>query len=206
MAVSEVKVEFSSFPVIHKMKNPAKVRKTLQKHYKMAARRVGLAVAAIMRKKIRGGVGPPNAPMTKEIKGSTKQLVDTGRLFKAVTFKVEGYYSERIHVGVMRTNAAANIARIVHEGANVTVTKRMSILFKVLNSYTRGKPATLKGERAEQLASSAKGIIPALREGTVLVIPPRPFAAETMADPKVKMIVQNEFRRALGNTFKELSK
>lgn len=202
----QVEVSFSSFPVITKMKNPVKVRKTLKKHYKIAAMRVGMGATAMMRKKVQGGIAPGNSGMTKEMKGSSKPLVDSGRLMKAFTYKIQGDYSNIIHVGVMRTHASANVARIIHQGASVTVTKKMSILFKVLNAYTRGKKAVLTSERAQILASQSKGIIPALREGTVLNIPPRPFAAELMADPKLKVFVENQYKLALKRTFEELAK
>lgn len=39
---------------------------------------------------ITSGVGPPNSPMTIALKGSSKTLVDTGRMVQSVTWALDG--------------------------------------------------------------------------------------------------------------------
>jgi phage gpG-like protein len=53
-----------------------------------AAARMGLRVTSAIRSGIRAGIEPVNAPATIAKKGSSKPLVDTGRLLRAVTYRV----------------------------------------------------------------------------------------------------------------------
>ena len=49
---------------------------------------VGEAAASDCREAIRAGIDPPNAPATIARKGSSKPLVDTGRLRQSITYQV----------------------------------------------------------------------------------------------------------------------
>lgn len=203
MAV-EVKVEIKGFPIISAMKSPNVVRKKIKKAYRIAGFVVGRAIVKMMRKTITGGVAPTNKGMTRSMKGSSKPLVDSGRLLKAITHKVGGPYHNEVAIGVMRSNASANVAAIVATGAQINVTKRMATLFKVLHAASTGKPARVTSARGQELLAQSKGVIPALREGTTLNIPPRPFHKITAKDPKLKGLIRMTYTKALQDAIGEL--
>lgn len=177
-----------------------KFRKRLSKEFNRAAFVVGSKTAATMRKVVSGGVDPVNSQFTSQVKGSTKQLVDSGRLFKAITHRVtkgSGGLPGAIHVGVVRSSPRANVAVIVHRGAKIRVTRRMQLLFGVLSAISLGKSRKLTSPRAEELASKPGAFYFPLREGTEITVPPRPFAAITFADPRIRAMAQREFALAL---------
>jgi len=167
-----------------------------------------LKLAALMRSVISGGVDPANSPSTKQLKGSTKSLVDFGRLFKSVTGSsvVGSGHSTTITVGVMRTAATANVARIVHEGTQQTVTFKQALLFRVLWLASIGRKVNIRSERGRVLLAQSKGKFVPLKVGTVLVVPPRPFALQTLNDPRTKAIVESEFKSALKRAFETAAK
>lgn len=202
-----IKVKIKWFPMVSALKSPNTFKKKLEKNYEIAGRRVGLKLAALMRRKIRKGVMPPNSGMTTDMKGSSKPLVDEGRLFKAVAFissaSVKG---PSVTIGVFRTAKEANVARIVSIGATIVVTPKMSRMFKALHAASTGRSMTLKSERANELLAKSKGTIPPLRVGTTLVIPPRSFALAVLKDPLTATIVEKEFSEALIKTLEELAK
>lgn len=51
--------------------------------------RLGQFGAGVVQKTISGGVGPPNSPLTISIKGSSKQLIDGGRMFGSITWALD---------------------------------------------------------------------------------------------------------------------
>lgn len=176
----------------------SKRKALLQKAIDRAYKRLGLILTARMRRKIRGGVPPANRPMTVALKGSSKPLADSGRLFKSITWKVEGTGIEKsLRVGVIKTSdEGANVAKIVHNGATIVVTPKMAKLFSVISSATMGRPVSLYG-RAEAMARRAKGPVYPMRVGTTITIPPRPFALMTLKDPKTPADVRRIFLEEL---------
>lgn len=50
---------------------------------------IGLEFAGLIQKELRGVKSPPNAPLTKQNKGSSNPLIDTGRMVGAIRHKVE---------------------------------------------------------------------------------------------------------------------
>ena len=50
----------------------------------------GAVAAGEIQRRIARGIPPPNAPITIEIKGSSKPLIDTGRLRQSITYEVTG--------------------------------------------------------------------------------------------------------------------
>ena len=195
-----ISVKFDLFPSALRLMSPSKTQSRLRKEFSRAAFIVGSSTSAKMRKVIAGGVEPSQAKFTEMIKGSTKTLFDIGRMSKAITWLVEkggGGIPRAIHIGVMRKSKFANVAIIVHKGAKITVTKRMQILFGVLAAITRGKTRKLTSPRAEELASRKSARFVPLREGTEIIIPGRPFAAITFADPSIGARVNREFSKAL---------
>lgn len=51
---------------------------------------VGVTAVGVIQKAIAAGIAPPNAPSTIEAKGSSKPLVDTGRLRQSISWAVTG--------------------------------------------------------------------------------------------------------------------
>ena len=194
-----IDVKIKWFPIVVAMGSSEKVRAALDTEFKKAGRRSGQKIAALMRRKIRGGVSPANAKMTTDSQGATKPLADRGRLFKAVTFTSSGgsFGDMEIRVGVMRTHAMANVAKIVHDGRTQTVTRRMSLMFRMLWLASIGRPVSLRSERAQQLLASSKGRFSPLKEGEQLVHPSRPFALLTLTDPRTKKWSKMSTREAL---------
>lgn len=50
--------------------------------------KVGLQIQGMMQKRIKDRIPPPNAPSTIERKGSNVPLIDTGQLWRAISFEV----------------------------------------------------------------------------------------------------------------------
>ena len=200
MSIGVVDINIRFLPVARFLMGK-KFQRRLQKEFNIAALVVGTKITAKMRKVIQGGVSPENSQFTQQIKGSSKSLVDEGRLFKAITHRVTKDSTglpNAIYIGVIRSSSSANVARIVHGGAKIRVTRRMQILFGVLAAISRGKDRRTTSPRAEELRSRATtATFFPLREGTELVIPPRPFAAITFADPAVRSDAQRRFANAL---------
>lgn len=51
--------------------------------------KLGQKGSDFVKQTIQGGVGAPNAPLTIKIKGSSKQLIDNGRLFAGITWALD---------------------------------------------------------------------------------------------------------------------
>lgn len=201
-----IKLDFTKLAKVF-MAGPGKFRSRLALEYVRAGRTSGAQIAALMRQKIQGGLDPANADMTRDMKGSSKTLVDTGRLFKAITHQSKGTLGDfEVRVGVKRSNAAANIARIVHDGRKQTVTRRQEVLFKMLWLASIGRKVNLRSGRAREILAKSKGTIAPIKEGKTLVIPPRPFALNTLRDPRTKLIIESEFKKALERTFRGLKR
>lgn len=194
-----ITVDLKLTPVALRLLNPAKGKSRLARELHRASFTVGSKIASRMRGVISGGVPPPQAEFTKMIKGSTKTLFDEARMYKAITWKVSktGGLPSAIHVGILRSSREANVAVVVHRGAKIRVTKRMAILFGVLSAISQGKSRRLTSRRAEELASRKSATFLPLREGTEIVIPSRPFAAITFADPAIRSMVNKEFSKAM---------
>lgn len=169
----------------------------------LATRINALYMVREIRKRVTAGDYTDNAAMTVEIKGSSKPLVDSGRLFQSVTHRRVA--SSVYFVGVLRSSKSYNTALIVHEGAEITVTTRMEQMFFLLWLVTTGKMSIsdLKSERARALARKANksgGVILPIRGGT-LHIPPRKFLHAPFLDPalraKMKLFWNNAIARAL---------
>lgn len=169
----------------------------------LATRANALFMVREIRKRITAGDYAANAAMTVEIKGSSKPLVDSGRLFQSVTHRrlAPSVY----FVGVLRTSKAYNMALIVHEGAEVPVTAKMEAMFFMLWLVTTGKMniSDLKSERAKALARKARksgGVILPIKGGWIH-IPARRFLHEPFLDPalraKMKLFWNTMIARAL---------
>lgn len=210
----EVTFEIEEFPIMVALRHPGRAERVLRKHYRWTGRFVGIRLSKWMRDLIRGAhpghAFAPNAEMTKELKRSSKPLIDQARLFKSATHRERGDWNETIEVGVLRTSGSADVARIVHDGAKILVTRRMARLFHALYLITSGRDpnAPLTSSRGFELLQAydrTGGVAPRLIEGTTLVIPPRQFASVMVRDPELKRFVEKAYSTAIKEAIHELS-
>lgn len=150
-----------------------------------------------VRRELKGGVPPANAPLTAELKGGSKPLVGTkgADLFNAVTSDVVSWDLAIVGAKRMSRNNA-NVAAIVHQGARIRVTAAMRTMFLILawatKRWNEGKPIPHLEGRALELwqASRSKQFYP-LEQGTrEIVIPSRPFIRYAFQDPVFKRTVE----------------
>lgn len=178
-----------------------RARKEVAKACDIAVERAALVAVKLLRAEIQQGTYEKNADLTITIKGSTKPLVDKGRLFQSIghqRIKRATYF-----VGVLKSRAVRmrgveggvdylNVARIIHDGATIPVTPKMRSMFKALWLATRDKksrgagetwkrmPMTkLRSKRAKYLAQRARRrgatIFPLSPSTSAIRIPSRPF-------------------------------
>lgn len=198
MSSTEIVVQLNP---IYRSLMSGKFRKYLVLQMIHAGKRVGKEVQSQMRRKINSNMPPPNAPMTK-VFNSRKTLIETRAMARAISYKVRGRMSNMtISVGIETSHPRAQVASIVHDGRRIVVTNRMSRLFHMLFLATSfpGR-VRITSARGQELLSKARGVVYPLKVGTVLVIPPRPFARSVLEDRRLPGIVQNEFNLAFERT------
>ncbi len=194
-------------------------RKKVTKACDIAVERAALVAVKLLRAEIQQGTYERNADLTIAIKGSTKPLVDKGRLFQSIGHQriKRGTY----FVGVLKSKATRmgkseggidylNIARIIHDGATIPVTAKMRAMFKALWWATRDKKSRgagetwkrmpiskLRSKRARYLAQRAyrrKATILPLSPGTTAIrIPSRPFVRNVFERSSTKSRLRNVF-------------
>lgn len=182
--------------------------KFARKELRKATRLNGLEAKATIRRMIRkGGHFAANALLTREIKGSSKPLVDFGSgLFQAVTSETQTDTS--VFVGVQQKSDFYDIARAIHEGRVISVTPKMRAMFQVLWLASIGKldPSTLDGRAAELWKRKPGGWFPLKKSTVAIVLPPRPFVEVAFDDPKLQQKVVSNWQRAISNVLREVAK
>lgn len=184
--------------------DPRKFKSRIKPQVRAATEQNAMFVRLMVRKSIRKS-WVKNAPLTVLIKKSQKTLVDYGELFQAITYKMIDWDSA--FVGVLKQAKSkagsnlANVAYTIHEGATITVTNRMRILFIYLAMATQGKIAesALRGrakaiyERVQQ-----RRIIKPLHPGTTAIrIPKRPFISKVFENRLVRSQVKKRWIEAI---------
>lgn len=174
-----------------------------------------LLVQKAIRENIRSGDHEENSSLTVLFKKSTKPLVDSGELFKAITNVMIN--SKRAEVGVLKTSATVNYAFSVHQGAIIPVTDDMRNMFYALARYSAGDLDFNKlGARAQQLAkkldkkskrrrdrssgrfvSQKADFAPLKLSTTKIRIPARPFIREVVEDSEIQRRVMENWSRAV---------
>jgi hypothetical protein len=195
--------------LIHKL-SVAKFTVALKEQVARATELNAMLVDAEVRRAIKNKKtgGPANAALTVLIKKSKKPLVDSGQLFKSVTYKMLTEFTAE--VGVLKGDASANIAVAVHEGATIKVTARMRAMFAMLAaaSGARGKRraaivSKLTG-RAEELWKRRKNGWKALKPSTTHIrIPPRPFIRVVIEDPRIRRRAFKNWQKAIKAAFED---
>jgi len=158
-------LKLHNFAELELLLDPAAFDARLKGNIKRATTRIGLDAERQIKEDITGGKFDKNSPITTAIKGSSRPLVDTGELFKAINSQVLAW--DEVVVGVLRSKKVTgkdgkaddllNIAAVLHEGATITVTQKMRNFFAAMARKHPGKYRPLR--------ASTKAII----------IPRRPF-------------------------------
>lgn len=163
---------------------------------------------AYLRKMIQNSAGKlkPNAPLTKQIKGSAKPLADQGLLFQAITSKVTDDFT--VFVGVLRTSEAYNLVETLHDGKVIKVTPAMRGMFFMLWKASIGEidPSKLTGRAAELWKRKPGGWYPLRDDTVVVVLPSRPFIRLVFQNPQFKKLVKDNWTKALAASFKDQAK
>lgn len=190
---------------------PGRYDKVMKKHVGKALELSALFVVSMIRDGIKDGDFDENALLTREIKGSSKPLVDKGDLWQAITHTMVDEF--RVFVGLNRTERGGgkrgkkdtyNIGITLHEGVTVKVTDKMRALFFYLwlASVDPGRyERKLKG-RAKELWERKKGGWRKLEKGFVR-IPGRPFIKAVFDDPGVKAKVEKILAAGVDAGFRE---
>lgn len=126
--------------------------------------------------------GPANAFMTLDLKSGTSPLVDSSQLFSAVGSVYHRWNFAQ--VGIVGRGQVAKVARWVHEGRTIPVSKKMFGLFLILHrlSLSHDPSKLLAGIRSRRIRALWKAfqkhspgrVFPKVTKGTI-VIPERPF-------------------------------
>lgn len=188
--------------------DPKKMDAALKRHLRKASGVNGKLMEAEARQVIRTGRGlAKNAALTAALKGENKPLVGfTSEMFRAITSKVVG--PDTVFVGVLRTDGAYNIAKIVHDGQNIPVTESMRWMFFYLWKASDGSipPSKLTGRAAELWNQMPGGWKPLADSTTFIVIPSRPFLDIAFQSAKFKTRANDNWQMAVRAAIKERAK
>jgi len=176
----------------------------IRKHVALETRRNAQRAAKAIRKRIQGGEGAPNAPLTIFIKHSSKPLVDDGDLFKAITFQIATW--DEGWAGILRSDAEFGLAEFLHEGGTIKVTNKMRALFQIIWETSMGAdPSKLRGRAAELWARQPGGWLPLKKSTTQIEVPGRPFIQRVFEDDEFIRLMKENWEKALARAFKEAS-
>lgn len=202
----KAKLELVGFKKFGRIMEPSRFNNALRKHVSLATRRGALLVRKEIRRSIKKGVAPKNAPLTRAIKGSSKPLVDKGDLWQAISIEQPDFGTA--FIGVKRTDENYDVARALHEGVSIKVTPKMRGLFHILwlASVARreGKPIPPLTGRAAQLFARFQDWKPLKQDTQVIRIPARPFIADTFGRQDVKDGVIQQWNKAIASAFAEI--
>lgn len=184
----------------------------INKHLVRATTKNGNQVAALARQVIKSSPYAKNADLTISLKKSSRPLVNSASLFKAITSKRVS--DLEVFVGVLRTNKAHNIAETLHGSIGsqyakfIPVTAKMRMMFLLLHKASIDPKYVeyLKG-RAKELWELKPGGWSKVKESTTHIkIPSRPFMEITIRDPKTIEIVKKNWEKGLDSAFKEIKR
>lgn len=189
--------------------DPKKMDATLKKHLRRASAINGKLAEKAARKVLSGGASgiERNADLTIALKGGNKPGIGfTAEMFRAITSKVTG--DTEVFVGVLRTESAFNIAKIVHDGATIPVSPAMRGMFFYLYKASIGDidPSELTGRAAELWQHMPGGWRPLKDSTTAIVIPSRPFMEIAFRSAGLKKRVENNWKMAIQAAMRERSK
>jgi len=183
-----------------RMIDPRKFDARARTQMRRATGVVALHVQKEIREEIRGGRYKANADLTLTLKApQTRPLAHTGRLlFPAVTHKVIDPFTA--WAGIKATNKGYNVARAVHDGKRIPVSRKMRGMFALLAQVSMGrrKVGDLKGRaRALWRMNKSKKWYPLKASTTEIVIPPRPFMQRAFASKPLHRRVNRIWTQAM---------
>jgi phage gpG-like protein len=202
-----VSIQFKNFDKFGKALNSTRFRSLLQKHVARATGRAARITQKAIRQEIKSGVPPRQAALTAALKGSSKTLVDKGDLFQSISVDQKSW--DQAFVGVHRKAGIYNIAEALHEGREIPVSQKMRALFFYLwlasmsaNGMRTGPPPRLTG-RAAQLFQQFKDWLPLKDSTRIIRIPARPFLRRAFAQADLQKRIQEEWRSAVDQAYRE---
>lgn len=186
--------------------------KIINKHLVRATTRNGNQVAALARQIIKSSPYAKNADLTIALKKSSRPLVNTATLFKAITSQRISDFE--VFVGVMRTDKSYNIAETLHGSIGteysklIPVTSKMRMMFFLLYKASIDPKFIdkLEGRAKELWALKSGGWSPLSRDTTEIKIPSRPFMEITIRDPKTIALVKKNWEDGLDKAFREIKR
>ena len=200
----------------------------LDREIRVAHERIGREIVGRIRRDIRAQRYAPNSPLTVILKGSSTPPVHLGDLFDAITYEhAPRTSSARAHlrVGVIKMRAGTklvNIARILHDGAQIDVGAHPQVRRAVFAQVSKGLRADrVRALNTRQRASvlSAAGALgrrrsrpmtprqrraafarssPAGGSGSLIwTIPARPFIARPLTSPSLQGFARDTWAEAM---------
>lgn len=160
----------------------------------------------------------PNKTLTILVKHSATPLVDTGQLYQSIAF-AEKTWDEFI-VGVNRKTSwkgnEVNLAKLLHEGGRIKITKAMRNMFFLLwakaMGFTlekgriiysdKGDPIQLS-QRAQELWNRNKVWFPLPKNQNFIQIPKRPFLKYAFSNAYYRKSIRRIWKVALTEWVKE---
>jgi len=183
-----VNLELSGFKFTRdNILNVTKFKRRLRKYVKVATVANAQAAKRHMKSEIRsGGRFAPNKPSTVGIKGSATPLIDSKNFVRKISKRTMRW--NMAVVGILRSEPVVGasgssrdiltVAKVLHEGATVSVTQRMRNFF-------------------EEMSHIFPGVWRPLSPSTTKIrIPPRPFL-ETAIDKKLLAIYRRNWAIAV---------
>lgn len=198
-------ITFREFRRYIKALDSSKFRPVLHKHIAKANLRAAKFAQRTIRRTMKKGMPPPNAPLTIAIKGSKKPLIDKGDLFQSVA--TQEFSWDKIAVGVLATDANFDIAKTLHEGKLIPVTVKMRAMFFWLwVAWQAGDGSHLRGRAADLWARYQGPWYPLAPSTRAIKITGRPFITQAFADKKLQARVHDEWVRGINAAVKEVTK
>lgn len=200
------KFDMRQWEKLAKLADPVKLKRGLRRHVRLANQRVAQEAIGTIRQYIKAGKYEKNAPLTVEIKGSEKPLVDRGfTLFQAISKKEINW--RLIFVGILKTDRFYNIGAALHEGTTIKVTPRMRAMFDALWRASVGMldPSALRG-RARRLWERKKHWLPLKSGTTAIILPRRPFIDKPLRDRGLRLRARKHWEHAYWQALKEQTK
>lgn len=194
------------------MMDPSKVTPIVRKHMERANALNGIKAVEQIRTEISKGGFEGNANLTIAIKGEDKPLIGKsvggagGQLRQAITWKAVKKLI--VFVGVLKVDDFYNIAAIVHEGGQFSVSDKMRTMFYYLWLASIGaiKSDKLTGRASELWSMMSGNWKPLKKSTTAIVLPKRQFINRVFEKRSFKNFVKGNWEQAMRMALAEASK
>ena len=202
-------ITFFGFKQMSRALKTSTAQAALRKHVARGTGRILQKLEAKIRQEIKKGVKPANAALTIALKGSSKTLVGgTAQLFQAVTHEQPAW--NRGFVGVSKKSNEFDIAKMLHNGAMISVSQRMRNMFLILARATK---ATQNGTAMPKLTGRTRDLWALHKEWfalhpstTQIRIPARRFVTNVTRKKAARDLAAREWTAAINAALKEMAK